>query len=176
MRIGRVGIVVVGILLAPTVASADGHRAGFFAGFSIARGSTLKGFHLAGDWSPSKFPPKLKYLYFEGDFSWHKGDHDGTDVTRITGLGGVRLSLGHPLTQVAGVLKRHAFSYHTLVGGAGRDGSKDFTTAIGGAYDFVTNHNAPSLGFRAQYDYLIRTNKTENFHRFSVGLVWRVPQ
>ena len=59
---------------------------------------------------------------------------------------------------------------------------KDFSWDVGGGIDIFSHtakgpdgrdHSA-GLGFRVQYDYIVRTGDGANFHRVSAGVVWRI--
>jgi len=166
MRIGRL-LIVLGMLLTPTLASADGHRAGLFGAFSIAKGSTLTGVHLAGDWTP----PASEYISVVGDFSVHSGDPNGVDVTRKTVMAGANLGYGQPAKS-----KKHVGNVHVLLGGVGGGGQKEFATAIGGSYDFVPDPVARGLAFRVQYDRIFVAGGADDFHRISIGALWQWPR
>jgi hypothetical protein len=173
MRFKRIAAVIVGIVFGSTVVGADGHRAGLFAAYSKASGSTLHGLHVAFDGTVKKAPEKFKFVTLMGDFSAHWGDPNGEDVTRVTYMGGFHSS--HALAET-GAGRQHVIGAHWLAGGVSGDGDASPVTAVGAAYDFVFRPERPGLVIRVQYDRVFRGGDPVGFDRISIGGVWRWPQ
>lgn len=165
MRIRRfrifLGILVV--LLIPTVASADGHRAGLGGGPSYGNGSSFWGFHVTGDWSPGS--PAQKYLSLVGDFS-ALFNKDG-DITTFMAGPSASYALLHDT-------KRLILSSHALFGGA--QGTTDIIKAgaVGFGVEFVPRpKDTREVAFRMRYDRVIRGADEHDLHRVSVGVIYR---
>ena len=174
MRIGRTAGMVIAMLAVPVAAAADGHRAGFFFGYSDAFASVLQGVHLAADWTPKQFPPKVDFLYLVGDFSFHKGDHDGVNVTRFTVSGGARASLLYG--SASG--KKVTLDAHALLGGVlDKDGSNSLAFVTGPRFGYrpsSSDRGFKAVVIRTHVDYVVR--KGGDFWRFSIGPEWKLPK
>jgi hypothetical protein len=156
-------------MLVPAVASADGHRAGFFGGGSYLKASSLGGFHVSGDvvFGDVTTPSKYKYFSLVGDFSLHSGTHDGEDTTIKLFMGGASMKFA------ASDTSPHVGSVHGLFGGANGGGDTVFVTAIGGAYEFIKHRDGDrQVGFRVQVDGVIPKDG-DKFLRASAGVVFR---
>lgn len=163
----------LGVLLIPSAALADDHRAGLFAGISFARGSTLVGFHESLEVT-SKTPAN-RDLSFVADFNVNFGSHDnGNDVTQVPFLFGVR----YMPTWMADHQRLVPFG-QLLVGGVytndGVDNGTNSAVAFGGGVDFLPTRDATheGWGIRAQFDYIVRSGERDNIPRFSAGAIYR---
>jgi hypothetical protein len=163
----------LGVLLIPSAAQADDHRAGLFAGISFARGSTLVGFHESYEVTSPR--PANRNLSVVGDFSVNFGSHDnGADVTQVPFMFGVR----YMPTWLADHQKLVPFGQF-LVGGVytndGVDDGTDGAFAFGGGVDFLPTRDASHEGWgvRAQFDYIVRGGEGDDIPRFSAGVVYR---
>ena len=165
-------IVVFGIVVGSTVVSADGHRAGLFAAYSKASGSTLHGVHVAYDTLFKPKPERYKYVTLMGDFSAHNGKHNGEDVTLITVMVGAHFSRA---LSDDGRGRQHSVGAHWLGGGVFNDGNSP-ATAVGATYDFVFKPDRAGLALRVQYDRVFRGGDAVGYDRMSFGGVWRWPQ
>jgi hypothetical protein len=163
MRIRRL-VVVVGFLLTPAVASADGHRWDLFGGLSFAEGSLLTGFHFNGEHYI------YKHAFLVGDYSWH----DGSGFKRQVFQGGVNFSKDKGPT---------AFSGRILAGRVADDAGKDTTVTGGLGFQVSLKSTAPlaqQQGVRVvahvQADYIERLGEHDAFWRYSFGLLVRFPR
>ena len=152
-------------LLSPAPALADGHRAGIFGGVSFAEGSTLTGLNLAVD-GPL---PNHKSFGLVADYSFHKGTHDGIDVTRQLFVGGFSYTKKADWVVIGG---------HALIGGVWGDGSKNFIGTFGFDLDFIGAAKIMSNGQRllvpqVRSDYSARSGSAPDFWRASAGFVYR---
>ena len=152
--------IVLGFLLLPAVASADGHRAGLFGGGSYLRGSSLWGVHASGDWAPFTY----RKFIFIGDLSVHSGTHDGADVTIKTFMGGGGWAFPKG---------DHVVTLHGLGGGVRGGGSRK-VGAVGGSYAFVAHRLAAGWqkGIGVQVDRIL-IKEADDFWRVSAGVVIR---
>jgi hypothetical protein len=172
MRI-RLSCVVLGLLLVPAPARADGHWADFYAAFSGGGGgSNVYGIHSAFA-ATSPGGPSHYLSFVLTDVSIHSGSHDGSDVTQITFLWGGRVTISKPY---------HKFkpSFHVLLGGVTTDGVADgttFATAFGGGLEYlldpVSKERKKGFGFRAQIDRVVRSSDRDDFWRISGGVFYR---
>jgi len=171
MSIRYVWLVVV-ILLVPSVASADQHRAGLYGGVSAARGSTLWGAHFNFEYAVSdadKRREQPQHVYLMADYSIHESNRNtlmgGANFTGKLG-GGVAVSL------------------RALAGSVWGDGSSDFAGGIGAAVDVDLGERYPPsnppdsvrFALRLQADEIIRGGDAKNFWRASVGVVVKFPK
>jgi hypothetical protein len=162
MRIRRL-VVVVGFLLTPAVASADGHRWDLFGGLSFAEGSWLTGFHLSGEHILSK------HVFATGDYSWH----DGSGFKRQVFGGGVNVS------KDAG---KASFSGRLLLGGVTEGAGTDFAWTVGSGVEFglpqigTARQQSPHWVGHLQVDYVNRNGESEGFWRVSLGAKVRFPR
>ena len=166
MRMRLFGI-ALGFFFIPAVASADGHRAGIFAGGSYMDASRLWGNHTSGEYTLGSIPSWRKNIVVIGDFSVHGGSHDGTEAgprSLLGGLGGRLLLSSHQNLVIGG---------HVLFGGIAGSGEND-TVGYGAVFEILPERDTLGWhpGFRFQYDFLDR--KGENFHRYSAGVVFRL--
>jgi hypothetical protein len=167
MRIQRPWL-VFGILLIPTAAGADDHRAGLFFGFSYAQGSRLLGIH----GSVELTLPEYEHWSMVADFSRNSGSQNQNDITRVPFLFGVRYTAAWQDSQ------KVVPSGHFLVGGVHATGAEDGTDwafAMGGGLDFLPlrSKSREGWGIRVQGDYIIRLGDADNFPRVSVGGLYR---
>ena len=184
------------LALVPTLAFADSHKADLFGGGSGGTGGSAIGGYIAGiNWGTG-----LPCLDFVGPTaSTQYGGHDGKSLTQTTYNAGVRWTLSSMERDVAAdradrtkkhyVDKPYKPFVQVLYGGVYsnvNDGSgaavKDQSWDFGGGIDIFSrtakgpdgrDHYA-GLGFRVQYDYIVRVGDSTNFHRVSAGLVWRI--
>jgi hypothetical protein len=171
MRLRLSGLVLA-IVLVPTLANADDHRADWYGGFSGGGGgSKLFGFHESlGIGFPQT---KAENLSIVGDLSVHFGSSDaGTDVTQVAFMGGARYTFAKDNS-------RHKPSAHFLAGTVysndGGSGGKNGAIAVGGTYEFLLKRGAAPMsgwGIRFQIDYFNRADRS-NFTRISSGIVYR---
>lgn len=169
MLLRRLCIIALAFVLIPAVANADGHRAGFFGGGSYLKASSLGGFHVSGDIVFGDVTTANAYKYFSlvGDFSLHKGTHDGGDATIKLFMGGVSKKFA------ASDTSPHVGSIHGLLGGANGAGDTTFVGAVGGAYEFIAHREADKqVGFRVQVDGIFPKDG-DNFLRASAGVIFR---
>lgn len=162
MRIRHFGLVVA-ILLVPSVASADGHRARAFGGVSFAKGSTLTGAHfnverVVGD-------SAKQHVSLLADYSIH-------ETNRHTLMGGATFT---------GQRGGASFSLRALAGGVFGDGSSNAAVAVGGAIDLgqrlnAARANAIRWGVQVQVDQIFRGGDAKNFWRTSFGVVAKFPK
>ena len=156
MRSSRFWLVVA-MLLVPSAAAADGHRAIFF-GLSFSNGSLLTGVHGTVD---AVMPGDR--VAIAGDFSWHTGN--GTDRTLYAA--GLRFLPGY----ARNASSRHLVSLHALVGGARESGDNSAVFGGGAAYEAVLRRTATArVSLRIQGDVFGRTGSLDSFGRFSVLL------
>ena len=155
------------ILLVPAIAGADGHRAGFFAGYSAARGSVLQGAHFNADYAGNN--PNAKIWAGVVDYSVH----DGKGFQRHTFTGGVSGSRRFGQVVVGA---------QALGGRVWGDGSADWAGIFGGAVERVVWSPTTAAGKRleiapkVQTDWIVRSGKAESFWRVSTGIVVRNPK
>ena len=178
------------LALVPAVAYADSHKADLSGGGSGGTGGSALGGFIAGiNWGTS-----LPWLDVVGPtVSQQYGSHDGKSLTQTAYHGGVRVTLSSmerdPQDRTHFLDKPYKPFVQVLIGGVYsnlNDGSglalKDFSWDVGGGIDIFSHtakgpdgrdHSA-GLGFRVQYDYIVRTGDGANFHRVSAGVVWRI--
>lgn len=170
MRMRSFWLVLV-VLLAPATAHAHRHDADLFAAFTFASASTLIGFH---EQYSVPTPNPSRNLSIVADLSIHHGEHDDADLTRITFLGGGRLSLGewNP---------KHVPFLYALIGGVHDSGPALSGTspavALGGGWEYLpggtTDPNKDAKwAVRVLADYVV-TSDDKSFPRFSTGVVYR---
>ena len=167
MRIRLVWLVVavVFMLVIPTPARADGHRAGLFGGYSAAEGSVLNGVNISFDhtFDVSNKGDWRKYLAVMADFSSH-------ETGRKVFSAGVSAS---------GRFDRVVVAAHGLVGRVWGDGSADVAGTLGGDIEFVAVSRTLSskavveIAPLARADYIVRRGTAPSFWRVSTGLVVR---
>ena len=156
-------VVVVGFLLIPSIAAADGHRAEYFFGLSFATGSTLTGFHLSAE------PVSRKNAFFVIDYSAHWGN----DKPRHTGQIG-----GHYSRKVKGT----SLNGRVLMGVVSDAAGTDFSTTAGGGLQFKISEpktaraESPHWTFEVRAEYVHRYGENPGFPRYSMGFVRRLPQ
>jgi hypothetical protein len=160
MRIRQFWLLLA-MLAIPTVASADGHRAGAFGGLSFARGSTLTGFHINVEHTLTTGDDR--HVYGTADYSVHDGD----GFKRQTFMGGIN-AVGRWKAVSAGV--------RGLLGGVWGDGSGDISGSIGaqielGAYSPSALSKPVRIESRTVVDQVFRGGPGENFWRVSTGIV-----
>ena len=159
-------LIVFVVTLIPTVASADGHRAGLFGGISFATGSVLTGGHF--NYERTWVESDEKYLYLMGDYSFHNGDGFTRQIAMIGGNYAWRLG---PLSGGG----------RGSVGGVWGDGSSNVVYALGGSVDIpfspVKSRSASRrVEGRIIVEQIIRTGTPESFTRYSGGLVIKLPR
>lgn len=165
-------LLIPGVLFTPAAAHADDHRAELFAaGFSFVPGSLLLGPHVAFGMTLPK--PGSKDFSVVTDFSTHFGPDEDTGK-RVTFAAGGRWSA---------TLRDHFELVHSaraLLGGVyGTDlgvGDTDFAFLVGYEAEYIPNRTRAAYegwAFRAQADYVVRKGDSENFFRFSTGVVYR---
>ena len=169
------------ILLIPAMAFAESHKADLFGGGSGGTGgSTIAGYLVGINWGTSN--PWIDVV--GPTVSTQYGGHDGKSLTQTAYHGGIRLTVRS---------KQHVdMEYkpfvHVLFGGVYtniNDGSgqalKDASWTFGGGVDKFFHKitvqgldHMTGVGFRVQYDYIVRVGDHTNFHRVSAGVVWRI--
>lgn len=160
-------LMVFVVLLIPSVASADGHRAGLFGGISFARGSVLTGAHF--NYERTWQDGDKKYIYGSIDYSFHNGD----DVTRqIFMVGG-----DSPFLQLGPVSGGARFRIGRIWG----DGSSDFGGVVGGFVDIggyspSVHSTKTRVEVRVTFEEILRNGSAESFERYSIGLVVKWPR
>lgn len=186
MRV-RLASLLTAILLVPAAAYAESHKADLFGGGSGGNGGSTIGGWIAGiNWGTA-----CPWLDIVGPTaSTQFGGHDGKSLSQIAYHGGARVTLtsmktardGHAVDQT---IKPFV---HVLVGGVYtniNDGSgqafKDLSWTFGGGVDKFWHHttlngrdHTSGVGFRVQYDYIVRNGDHTNFSRVSAGIVWRI--
>jgi hypothetical protein len=172
MRI-RLSCLVLGLMLAPAPARADGHWADFYAAFSGGGGaSNVYGIHSSFAVTSPGGPSHYLSLVLS-DVSLQFGSHDGSDVTQATFLWGGRVTISKPA---------HKFkpSFHVLLGAVTTDGVADgttFATAFGGGVEYLPNPESDDrkkgFGVRAQIDRVVRAGDRDDFWRISGGVFYR---
>ena len=167
MRMRFFGIALGLLFFVPAVVSADGHRAGVFAGGSYMDASRLWGNHTTGEYTLFDIKTWRKNIVIIGDFAVHGGSHDGDEAGPKTGLGGAGFRWAHSDTA------KWVVGGHVLGGGISGPGGNG-TMAWGGVFEILPERNTEGWhpGFRFQYDFLDREG--ENFHRYSAGVVFRL--
>jgi hypothetical protein len=196
MRV-RVTSLFLAVLLAPTVAFAESHKADLFGGGSGGTGGSKIGGYIVGvNWGTC-----VPWIDVVGPtVSTQYGGHDGKSLTQTAYHGGVRLTLtsmqrdraaekAAPSTSQKYYVDKDVKPFvHFLVGGVYsniNDGSgqalKDWSVTIGGGVDKFFHKvslngrdHVTGVGFRVQYDYVVRSGDSTNFHRVSAGVVWRI--
>ena len=164
----RLWLVVV-VMLIPTAGRAHDHNADYFLAGSYAKGSNIWGLHQA-------FAKTIKPGDYDwsvvGDLGFHFGSHDGSGVTRIAFVGGVRYTFpGNPKVH------KNRLSLHALGGGVrtheGAESDTDPALVLGAGYEFLPRGHMSAAGwaFRIQGDYVV--NDRESFPRVSLGFVHR---
>ena len=166
MLIRRLAVVLGILFLVPSVARADGHRAGLGGGISFARGSWLTGGHFLFE---HVVPTGAeRYLYVTADYSFHDGD-------------GFKRQIFLAGANVTGSWKNVAATGRLVVGSVWGDGSADLSWSYGAAIDIVPGENSPLrqrsyyLTPRVQVDHIIRKGSPEGFARVSIDLVVKFP-
>jgi len=179
MRV-RLACLVLGALLVPILAQADGHSADFAAAYSASSGgSTLHGIQTTfakslGPLGPCALGATLV------DVGFQIGEHEGRDLTHVFYMAGPRVTCKNSDEG------RHLVHAQFLAGGAhsndGRAGPNDGALSLGVAYEFAaggpsgrTRHKG--LGGRAQVERIWRKGDgREAVTRFSVAAVYRFPE
>jgi hypothetical protein len=169
----RLSCLVLGFLLIPSLARADGHWADFYAAFvGGGGGSNVYGIHSAFA-ATSPGGPSHYLSFVLTDVSIQSGSHDGSDVTQITFLWGPRVTFSKPDHKLKP-------SVHVLLGGVTTDGVADgttFATAFGGGVEYLPNptdkDRKKGFGVRAQIDRVVRSGDREDFWRISGGVFYR---
>ena len=165
MRIRHVRLVLamVLMLLTPSTARADGHRAGLFGGISFAEGSVLTGANISVDFTG--LMPSNRYVGAIVDY----GAYKGTGFTRQVFMGGIGVSR-HIQNFIVGA--------HGLIGRVWGDGDANLVGTFGADFEYVaakftmgtTNVEVAPL---ARTDYGIRKGPAPSFWRVSTGLQFR---
>ena len=153
---------VVALLLIPTIASADGHRAGL-GGISFSRGSLLVGVHAIGEVVVKD--PAFGTVSVLGDVSAHFGD----GVKRTTIALAARVTPGVSRQSILSATKKQVFGLHVLAGAVVDDGTEPAIGA-GASYDFLWPPNAKGRRkvIRLQVDGFVPSGDAKNFWRASV--------
>lgn len=186
MRI-RFACLVLGILLVPGAAHADSHFADFYGGGSGGGGGSKLGGFIVGfgksERQPDRGPLKKVLLGGVGGASVQFGSHDdGRSVTQVV------WSVGPRVTFEKNRESRNSYHAQVTFGSVySNDGNatKDFTTVVGAAWDYVfgalhdgqpTPH--PGLGMRLQADRVFNMGKEgrDDIWRLSAGFIYRVPK
>jgi hypothetical protein len=180
MRIRRSWL-VLGILLVSTTARADDHRADWFGGLSGGRGSTLVGVHQS--YALTLGMPDFSVVV--ADFAVQFGSHNGSDVTQVPYMAGLRANFWKPDH------KKHLFFAQVLGGGlyrnsgvtSGNGGAKsgnDGAIALGVGWEFLPARQesggqtiGDTWGIRVGFDYIFSIGEFDNAPRLSVGVVYR---
>ena len=169
MRVRHLPFVLVFLMavLVPGIASADGHRAGLFGGYSVARGSTLSGGRIS--YERTWVDGDKKYIYGSVDYSFHVGD----DLTRQILL----FSGDSPFVQVGPVSAGGRFGF----GWIWDDGKANFGGVAGGFIDigkYSPSVHATQTRFelRLAFEEIFREGLPEKFERYSIGLVVKWPK
>ena len=152
---------VIALLLIPTIASADGHRAGL-GGISFSRGSLLVGFHAIGEVVAKD--PAIGTVSVQGDVSAHFGD----GVKRTTIAVAAHVTPGVSRQSILSATKKQVFGLHVLAAVVNDDGTEPAIGA-GASYDFLWRSNAKSRLniFRLQLDGFVPSGDAKNFWRAS---------
>lgn len=168
MRTRHLPIVLVFmvVILIPSIASADGHRAGLFGGISFARGSVLTGAHF--NYERTWVEKDEKYIYVAGDYSFHTGD----DITRQIAMIGVTPSFRFGPLSGGG---------RFLIGSVWGDGSSNLAGVVGGFVDIAgypasVHSTKTRVEVRITVEEVLRSGSPENFERYSIGLVVKWPR
>jgi hypothetical protein len=187
MRI-RFACLVLGVLLVPGALRADSHFADFYGGGSGGGGgSKLGGFIVAlgkGQTQPTTGDLKKVLFGGVGSASVQFGSHDdGRSVTQVV------WSLGPRFTFEKNRDSRNFYHAQVTLGSVySNDGNatKDFTTVVGAAWDYVfgarpggtTTTPHPGLGMRLQADRVFNLGKDDrdDIWRLSAGFIYRVPK
>jgi hypothetical protein len=156
--------IVLTLVLIPTPARADGHRAGLFGGISFAEGSVLTGANISLDCTC--LVKNNKHVGVMVDYSFHKGD----GITRQVFMGGLNGS--HRINNVV-------VSFHGLIGSVWGDGyDSKLAATFGGEVEYVAATR--TLGGKKveiapmfRNDYGVRKGPAPTFWRVSTGLVLR---
>lgn len=173
MRIPCLWLVVSALLLIPSAARADDHRARAYAALSNAYRSALGGFYASGEVTVPK--PWDRDLSVLADFGAYWGSHDDNDLRHITFM------VGPGWTIPPGENQKHLVSVHALLGLVNTDDElniedgTDFAFALGVGWEFVPGRSEKKegLGMRTQFDIVVRPGDEGNFPRLSVGAVYR---
>lgn len=169
MRI-RPSWLILALLLIPTAAHADDHKADLFGGPSGARGSSLWGFQVTGALT-LPVPGLGRNLAAIGDFSAHIGSRDEEDL--ISFLVGARLALakGHESHVVPFAQVMFGRVHYRDGDGSGGDGA----VVVGGGLDFLVTRTEDSggWGLRAEVDRVWRVGDAHDLVRVSGGLFVR---
>lgn len=188
MRVRFYGLLVA-LLTIPTLAFAESHKADLFGGGSGGNGGSTIGGYLVGiNWGTS-----VPWLDVVGPtVSTQYGGHDGKSLSQTAYHGGVRLTLTSmkkdPKDREHYLDVKCKPFVHVLVGGVYtniNDGSgkalKDVSWTFGGGFDKFWHTrdmngraHTTGVGFRVQYDYIVRTGDHTNFNRVAAGVVWRI--
>ena len=164
--------VVLGILLIPTAAYADGHRAGLFGGYSRAnQGSWLNGAHFSVECVLTRQVCRNtktdSYIYVAADYSFHDGEGFKRQVFLVGGNAQKKW-------------KNVTASGRLLVGSVWGDGAANFSWSTGATFQIVPSEtsalsNRPHVVPHAQVDYIVRTGSPKSFARISIGAMIKFP-
>ncbi len=171
MRVRRSWFLLLALLLFPSVARADDHRAEFYAAaFSFVPGSLLLGPHVT--YAKTLEDILQGNLSVVGDFSTHFGPDD-EEGKRVTYAGGVRYSFAKPnypkLINTARVL------FGAVYGKDSADDGTDPAFLFGYELEYFPNRskNQEGWGVRGQVDLVVPTRDRDEFWRISTGAVYR---
>jgi hypothetical protein len=177
MRIRLISL-ALGILLIPTIVSADDHRwDGYTGGSGGTGGSKLFGFHQAAAVALGQKGMRRKFAVV-GDFSTQFGSNDGIPVTQFAYMTGVRVMASRRTDKFKA-------SGHVLFGGVyqndGLPDANDGAVAVGFGVEYIPDPTNPllkkSIGVRAQVDQVFRMSDVRtDFWRASVGVIVRFGQ
>ena len=163
------------MLLFPTAARGDDHKADLYFGVAYAEGSNLWGLHQAFAFTLNGTGRFAHDFSIVGDVSQHFGSNDGSTATRVSYLTGPRwtIALRNP---------QHKLLPHVLIGTVHQNDNgvdtTDFAAAIGGGWEYVlhppsSDQSSSGLGFRVNADYVVRKGDADNYPRVSVGVIYR---
>ena len=164
-HVPSVVIVFVGLLI-PSVASADGHRAGLFGGASVATGSTFTGAHFNVEHTLQD--RDKKYIYGSADYSFHKGNDRWKQILLFGGES--------PFVQIGPISGGGRFR----AGWVWDDGNASFAGAVGGFIDIgkyspSVHSTSKRYELRLTFEEILVNGAAENFERYSIGLVVKWP-
>lgn len=166
MRLLRPSLVVL-VLFVPTTVQAHDHVADFFGGVTYANGSNLGGLHVT--FAKTIRNPGDRNLAIVGDWTIHRGSHNGDDLTRMTFAVGPRWTFD--------THNGHVPSVHVLIGGVRDDAAQNDTSvgvALGFSYEYLpaaTRQSGAGVVYRVQTDFV--ASGVDKFPRLSAGIAYR---
>ena len=179
MRI-RLTFLLLALLLVPGLAYADAHKMDYFLGGSGGDGgSGIGGAHASINWGT-----KIPWLDVVGpDFSVQFGGHQGKSLTQVAYQGGLHFTLTSmkkpykdmPVKPFAHFMAGGVYT-NDSTGKAFKDGAFSFGFGVEQFFkkDATQTDHFSGVGYRVQYDYIIRSGDRESFSRVSAGIVYRL--